>query len=48
MTPDEIADILQRLDKNDQDHAKIYRLLYLILGAAVGTGAIGASQLLGA
>ena len=47
MTPDEIADILQRLDRNDDDHAKIYRLLYLIMGVGLGTGMLTLSQVVG-
>lgn len=47
MTPDEIADILSRLDKNDEAHSQIYRLLYLIMGVGLGTGALTLSQVVG-
>jgi integrase len=47
MTPDEIARIMDRLDTNDADHDKIYRMLYLIIGVALGTGALTLSQVVG-
>lgn len=47
MTPDEISAILARLDRNDQDHDKIYRMLYLIIGIALGSGALTLSQVVG-
>ena len=54
MTPDEIAAIMERLRLNDEDHIAIKRtqeisnrLLYLTLGAVLGSGALTLSQVVG-
>ena len=44
MTPDEIAEILKRLEAVEIRCSKAERLLYIVLGVALGSGALQLSQ----
>lgn len=47
MTPDEIAAILARLDGFDQRCARLERLIYIVVGVGLGSGALTLSQVIG-
>lgn len=51
MTPDEISAIMERLDKLEEtvkectkNDAAFWRMLYILLGVALGSGALQLSQ----
>lgn len=47
MSPNEIAEILSRLDALEARCLKSERMLWLIVGLGIGTGALGLTQLAG-
>lgn len=47
MTPDEIARIMMRLDALDARCDKTERMLWMLLGVALGSGALTLSQVVG-